>query len=176
MIFTIGHSTHAEKEFVELLKQHSIQTLVDVRTLPRSRWNPQFNTTSMQKSLPAAGIQYQHEPQLGGLREPSSNSINSGWKNRGFRGYADYMQTDQFQNAISRLINLSENRVIAFMCAEKDYTKCHRQLLSDALVVRGIEVLHIIDHAQTKVHELTFFAKVDGLRITYPEDQSKLEF
>jgi uncharacterized protein (DUF488 family) len=176
MIYTIGHSTRPEKEFIELLKQYSIRTLVDVRTMPRSRWNPQFNSTSLQKSLPAAGIEYLHEPQLGGLREPSSNSINTGWKNPGFRGYADYMQTKQFETAILRVRELSGKRLIALMCAEADYTKCHRQLLSDALTVRGIKVLHIIDQTQTTLHELTSFAKVDGLKLKYPADQPKLEF
>ena len=176
MILTIGHSTRPEKDFIELLKQHSIQTLVDVRTLPRSRWNPQFNSTSMQKSLPAARIEYLHEPQLGGLSEPSSNSINTGWKNPGFRGYADYMQTGQFEIAILRVMELSEKRLIALMCAEADYTKCHRQLLADALTVRSVKVVHVIDHTQTKFHALTSFAKVAGSTITYPADQSKLEF
>src|SRR5262249_39712172 len=129
MIYTIGHSTRPEKEFIELLKQYSIQTLVDVRTLPRSRWNPQFNSTSMQKSLPAAGIEYSHEPKLGGLREPLRNSTNTGWKNPGFRGYADYMQTREFETAILRITQLSLNGRIALMCAEKDFIKCHRQLL-----------------------------------------------
>jgi uncharacterized protein (DUF488 family) len=176
MIYTIGHSTRPEKDFIDLLKKHSIRTLVDVRTVPRSRWNPQFNTTSMHKSLPAAGIEYLHEPQLGGLREPSSNSINTAWKNPGFRGYADYMQTRQFEIALLRVIELSEKRLLALMCAEADYTKCHRQLLSDALTVRGIEVVHIVDQTHTKLHELSSFAKVEGSKLTYPANQSKLEF
>jgi len=176
MIYTIGHSTHPEKEFIALLKHYKIQTLMDVRTIPKSRWNPQFNSIAMQKSLPAAGIEYIHEPELGGLRKPAKNSINTGWENEGFRGYADYMLTTQFESALNRLIHRSKNRVIAVMCAEAFYAKCHRKLLSDALIVRGIQVIHIISEKQTIPHELTPFAKVQGHQITYPPGQSELEF
>jgi uncharacterized protein (DUF488 family) len=176
MIFTIGHSTRTEKEFIDLLKQYSIQTLVDVRTLPKSRWNPQFNSSVMQRSLPAAQIAYLHEPELGGLRKPSPDSINTGWENPGFRGYADYMQTRQFESALNKIISLGKDQRIALMCAEAYYAKCHRMLLSDALTVHGVEVLHIIDSKQTKVHELTLFAKVTGMQLTYPPNQSQLEF
>ena len=176
MIYTIGHSTRPESEFIALLKQHNIQILVDVRTIPKSRWNPQFNTSAMQKSLPAAGIEYLHEPELGGLRKPLQNSINTGWQNDGFRGYADYMQTPQFESAVKRLIDLSKKKLPAVMCAEAFYAKCHRKLLSDALVVRGIEVVHVVSEKQTVPHELTSFANVKGHKITYPEDQAQLEF
>jgi len=176
MIYTIGHSTRPEKEFIELLQQHSIQTLLDVRTIPKSRWNPQFNEISLQRSLPLVGIQYLHEPELGGLRKPALDSINSGWKNPGFRGYADYMQTKRFQTAVTRVVELSGKQQIVLMCAEANYGKCHRMLLSDALAARGIAVIHILDQAQAKPHELTSFAKVEGTRITYPADQSQLEF
>jgi uncharacterized protein (DUF488 family) len=176
MIYTIGHSTHPEEEFISLLKHYKIQTLVDVRTIPKSRWNPQFNTAAMQKSLPAAGIEYVHEPELGGLRKPSNNSINLAWENEGFRGYADYMQTPQFETALNRLIERSKNKVVAIMCAEAFFGKCHRKLLSDALVVRGVEVLHIVSEKQSVSHELTSFARVSGHRITYPAAQSDLEF
>ena len=176
MIYTIGHSTHPEKEFIALLKHYKIQTLMDVRTIPKSRWNPQFNSAVMQKSLAAAGIEYVHEPDLGGLRKPLKNSINAGWENEGFRGYADYMQTPQFETALNRLIELSKKKVIAVMCAEAFYAKCHRKLLSDALLVRALEVIHIISEKQTVPHELTPFAKVEGHQITYPAEQSQLEF
>jgi uncharacterized protein (DUF488 family) len=176
MIYTIGHSTRSEKELIALLKHYSIRMLLDVRTVPRSRWNPQFETTALQKSLPAAGIVYLHEPQLGGLRKPRANSINGGWKNDGFRGYADYMQTPQFESALTKLIQLCQGKLVAIMCAEAFYAKCHRKLLSDALVVRGIPVLHIVSENQVIEHELTSFAKVQDDKITYPPQQSKLEF
>ena len=176
MIYTIGHSTRKENEFLELLKQYSIQTLVDIRTLPRSRWNPQFNRTSLEKMLPKAGIQYMHVAELGGLREPSSKSIHRGLKDPGLRGYAEHMETPEFEKALTNIISLGRKRVIALMCAEANYTKCHRQLTSDALVARKIQVLHILNSEQAAAHVLTPTAFVQGNKITYPADQAKLEF
>jgi uncharacterized protein (DUF488 family) len=176
MIYTVGHSTRTENEFIDLLRQYSIETLVDVRTLPHSRWNPHFNAASLRKSLPASKINYVHEPELGGLRKPVASSINTAWKNPGFRGYADYMQTEQFNTALTRIVQLSTEKKIALMCAEAYFGKCHRMLLSDALIVRGVQVIHILDLTQTKPHQVTSFAKVNGTKITYPADQSQLEF
>jgi uncharacterized protein (DUF488 family) len=176
MIYSIGHSTRSEREFIGMLQQHSIATLIDVRTIARSRWNPQFDKTSLQKSVTRAGIEYLHIPELGGLRKPSPESINQGWKNPGFRGYADYMQTPAFEEALVKVIDFGWRDRIALMCAEAYYAKCHRMLLSDALIARGVEVLHIVNPNQVKPHTLTWFARVEGTKVTYPLDQSKLEF
>jgi uncharacterized protein (DUF488 family) len=176
MIYTIGHSTRKENEFLDLLKHYSIQTLVDIRTLPRSRWNPQFNRTSLEKTLPKAGIQYMHVAELGGLRDPSPKSIHRGLKDPGLRGYADHMQTPEFEKALTHIMSLGQKHVIALMCAEANYTKCHRQLTSDALVARKIQVLHILNLEEVTSHALTPSACVRGNRITYPADQAKLEF
>lgn len=159
-----------------MLKQHSIATLIDVRTIPRSRWNPQFDKTTLQKSVTEAGIEYIHMPELGGLRKPSPDSINLAWKNPGFRGYADYMQTSVFEESLIKIVDFGWKDRIALMCAEAFYAKCHRMLLSDALMARGVEVLHIVNPNQVKSHTLTSFARVNGTKVTYPPDQSKLEF
>ena len=177
MIYTIGHSTRKETDFLDLLHHYSIQTLADIRTIPRSRWNPQFNRTSLEKALPQAGITYIHVAELGGLREPSPKSINTGLKNPGLRGYADHMQTSQFEEALGKILALGRKQRIALMCAEADFTKCHRQLTSDALTVRKMKVLHIRSADEVTPHVLSPSAKVEGNRITYPGDrQSMLEF
>jgi uncharacterized protein (DUF488 family) len=159
-----------------MLKQHSIAILIDVRTIPRSRWNPQFDKTTLQKSVTEAGMEYFHMPELGGLRKPSPESINQAWKNPAFRGYADYMQTPAFEEALIKVIDCGWRDRIALMCAEAFYAKCHRMLLSDALMAHGVEVLHIVNPNQVKSHTLTSFARVNGTKVTYPPDQSKLEF
>jgi len=176
VIYTIGHSTRSEREFLGLLQQHSVAMLMDIRTIPRSRWNPQFDKTTLQKSVTEAGMEYLHMPELGGLRQPSPESLNLGWTNAGFRGYADYMQTPAFEEALRRVIDFGWKERIALMCAEAFYAKCHRMLLSDALVACGVEVLHIVNQNQVKSHTLTPFARVEGNKVTYPPDQSKLEF
>jgi uncharacterized protein (DUF488 family) len=176
MIYTIGHSTRKEQEFLETLAKYSIDIVADIRTLPRSRWNPQFNRTSLEKSLPQSGIQYMHIPQLGGLREPSSKSVNGGLKNPALRGYADHMETPEFEQALANVLTLARKKRIALMCAEADYKKCHRQLTSDALTVRKMKVLHILNPEEATPHVLTPFARVSGNRISYPPGQSRLEF
>ncbi len=176
MIYTIGHSIRAEKDFLALLQQHSIELLIDIRTIPHSRRNPQFNSTTLEQSLRKARLDYLHLPELGGLRKPSPRSINTAWKNPGFRGYADYMSSNEFARGIERVIDLGTRQSIALMCAEAYYGKCHRMLLSDGLVIRNVEVLHILDEKQVRPHLLTSFARVDGTKITYPADQSQLEF
>ncbi len=167
-IWTIGHSTRPIDEFIRILQAHGIAQLVDVRTIPRSRHNPQFNLENLAGSLMAAGIQYQHMRGLGGLRHPRRDSINTGWRNASFRGYADYMQTPQFQDALQQLIELAAQAPTAIMCAEAVPWRCHRSLIADALQVREITVLDILSMAEAKPHSLTTFAKVEGTNIKYP--------
>jgi len=174
-VFTIGHSTRPIDEFLDLLRAHAIRQLLDIRTIPKSRRNPQFNTDSLAASLAAAGIRYVHMKDLGGLRHPARNSLNLGWRNASFRGFADYMQTPQFSAALGQAIHLAEETSpTVLMCAEAVPWRCHRSLVADALIVRGIRVLEIISAAEPKEHALTPFAHVRGTRITYPADQRSL--
>ncbi|MGA8873771.1 MAG: DUF488 domain-containing protein [Candidatus Acidiferrales bacterium] len=174
-VFTIGHSTRPIDEFLDLLRAHAIRQLLDIRTIPKSRRNPQFNTDSLAASLASAGIGYLHMKDLGGLRHPARDSINLGWRNASFRGFADYMQTPQFAAALAQAIQLAkETSPTVLMCAEAVPWRCHRSLVADALVVRGIRVLEIISAAEPKEHALTPFAHVRGTRITYPADQRSL--
>jgi len=173
-IFTIGHSTRHIDEFVELLRANGVKQLIDIRTIPKSRHNPQFNSDALAKSLRAARIQYLHLKELGGLRRAKPDSINLGWRNGSFRGYADYMQTPEFAEALERAIKLAEARPTALMCAEAVPWRCHRSLVADALLVRGIPALEIVSKAAPKEHKLTPFARVRGTRITYPSDQRSL--
>jgi len=173
-VFTIGHSTRPIAEFIELLRSNRVKQVLDIRTIPKSRHNPQFNSEALAASLRAARIRYVHMKDLGGLRHPLLDSVNGGWRNASFRGYADYMQTRQFAEALERAIDLAKERTSALMCAEAVPWKCHRSLVSDALVVRGIRVKEIISAAEPKEHALTPFARVDGIHITYPSDQRSL--
>ena len=175
VVQTIGHSTTAIQEFVEILKAHSIEELVDIRTVPRSRHNPQFNRDTLPGSLAAAGIGYRHVPGLGGLRRPRPGSINTGWRNASFRGYADYMQTPEFEAALAELIDTARTRRVAMMCAEAVEWRCHRSLVADALTVRGIQVEHIQAAQRSKPHRMTPFAEVSGTHIVYREDKSATE-
>lgn len=176
MIYTIGHSTRTQHELIDLLNQFAVGLLVDVRTIPRSRHNPQFNRDELQNAVPAAGIEYSHRPELGGLRKPAKDSPNQGWKNSGFRGFADYMMTSEFQRAVQLLIDASAEKQISIMCAEAVYWRCHRMLISDALIIRGIQVAHILNKGRTEPHKLTNFAKVEGTNITYPPEQPTLDW
>jgi len=179
-IFTIGHSTHPIDEFVGILQAYGIRHLADVRIMPRSRHNPQFNQEALAQSLQEVGIAYGHMPGLGGLRHARRDSINTGWRNASFRGYADYMQTPEFQENLETLITLASDVPTAIMCAEAVPWRCHRSLIADALVARGIPVEEILTAAKAQPHALTSFAKVEGRTVTYPsvEDDSnlKLEF
>jgi uncharacterized protein (DUF488 family) len=175
IVLTIGHSTRAIEEFVCLLKAHGVTLLIDVRTVPRSRHNPQFNRETLPASLESAGIGYMHMPELGGLRRSTSDSVNTGWQNASFRGYADYMQTPEFHGAIEHLIRLISQERIAIMCAEAVPWRCHRSLIADALLVRGIRTEEIVSTTRTRTHVLTPFAQVDGTRIFYPKATSKKE-
>jgi nicotinamide-nucleotide adenylyltransferase len=167
-IFTIGHSTRPINEFIALLKEYYIDRLVDVRSIPRSLHNPQFEQSALTNSLSGAGIRYVHIKGLGGLRPSQKDSINLGWRNSSFRGFADYMKEAGFYHGMSRLLFLSKKTRVAIMCGEAVPWRCHRSLISDALIIRRIPVTHILDHNQTREHSLTSFAVVKGNRITYP--------
>lgn len=169
-VFTIGHSTRPIEEFIDLLKINGVLQLVDIRTIPRSRHNPQYEQTLLQKILPKAGIEYIYMKDLGGLRPSVKNSVNTGWRNKSFRNYADYMQTNTFQYALQELTKISKEKPTAIMCAEAVPWRCHRSLVGDALLVRDIMVCDIMSGTSTKEHTLTPFAVVEGTKITYPPD------
>jgi len=170
VIYTIGHSTRPLDEFISMLQAHSISRLIDVRTVPRSARNPQFSRESLPENLAKEGIQYEHFPALGGLRKPRPHSMNSGWKNESFRGYADYMQTPEFARAITSLINEGTHAKVCIMCAEAVPWRCHRSLVADALLARGIPAIHIMSVKAAQPHKLTSFARVRGERVTYPAE------
>jgi uncharacterized protein (DUF488 family) len=168
IVFTIGHSTRSIEDFIALLHAHGVSQLADVRTIPKSRRHPHFAREALSESLPAAGISYRHVPGLGGLRKPLPDSSNGGWRHAGFRGYADYMQTPAFADALTSVIDWAAEAPTAVMCAEAVWWQCHRQLIADALLARGIGVRHITTAKAAAAHTLTSFARVDGLRVTYP--------
>ena len=168
LIFTIGHSTRPIETFIELLRAHGVRRLVDVRTIPRSRHNPQFNRDTLPITLAPAGIAYTHMEELGGLRHARPDSPNTGWHNSSFRGFADYMQTPEFAAGLETLIQTAGAEQIAIMCAEAVPWRCHRSLIADALTVRGCPVSHIMSASQAQPHSLTSFAKLSGAHITYP--------
>ncbi len=168
MLLTIGHSTHPIGDFIAILKAHGVEQLIDIRTVPRSRHNPQFNLDALPQSLAEAGIAFAHMPELGGLRHARKDSPNAAWKNASFRGYADYMQTPEFERAIEKLIAIARKRRTAIMCAESVPWRCHRSLVADALTARGVPVEHILSAAARKPHTLTSFARVEDARVTYP--------
>jgi uncharacterized protein (DUF488 family) len=168
VIYTIGHSTRPIDEFIEMLKLHKVELLADIRTIPRSRHNPQYEEAALSKALENEKIEYVHWPALGGLRHARKDSINTGWKNASFRGYADYMQTEEFAAGIDELIALASERTVAIMCAEAVPWRCHRSLVGDALLGRGIEVKDILSETSAKPHKMTLWARVDGISITYP--------
>jgi uncharacterized protein (DUF488 family) len=167
-VFTIGHSTRPLPEFIALLKQHGVARVVDVRTIPRSRHNPQFNRETLSAALRAADIGYAHLKKLGGLRHPRPDSANLGWRNASFRGFADYMQTPEFEVGLGRLIKLAKLKTTAIMCAEAVPWRCHRSLIADALLARRVPVEHVLSGARRTPHSITTFARVRGKRITYP--------
>jgi uncharacterized protein (DUF488 family) len=167
-VLTIGHSTRPIDEFVTLLAAHGVTQLVDVRTVPRSRHNPQFNADALPASLASAGIGYVHAPGLGGFRQTSADSENDGWRNLSFRGYADYMQSPDFADNLASLIELARSDRVALMCAEALPWRCHRSLIADALLVHGIASCEIVNAKRLQAHRLTPFARVRGSAITYP--------
>jgi uncharacterized protein (DUF488 family) len=154
--------------FLELLQQHRIRQLADVRAVPASRRHPQFGRDRLASSLAARDIAYRHFPSLGGLRKPQPNSVNTSWRHEGFRGYADYMQTEAFNEALQELIEFAKLSSTVIMCAEVLWWQCHRQLLADALLVRDVPVQHILPGAPPKPHRLTDFARLAGRKVIYP--------
>ena len=168
VVYAIGHSTRTIDDFIEILRAHSISTLVDIRTIPKSRHNPQFNEDQLKRSLESKCLAYVHFRELGGLRKAKKDSVNTGWQNASFRGFADYMQTREFVSAIRRLMQLAKEGPVAIMCAEGNPFRCHRSLVADALAVRKVRVLHISSRTSVREHTLTKFARVSGTKIIYP--------
>jgi uncharacterized protein (DUF488 family) len=178
-IWTIGHSTRKIDIFISLLEENGIRLLADVRQFPGSKRYPQFNKDALADSLGKREIRYQHFPELGGRRKPRPDSRNTGWRNASFRGYADYMETEEFRKAIARLVDLANGRVrpsgglanevgpTAIMCAEALWWRCHRALISDFLKARGLEVIHIVDHSKTELHPFTSAARVVNGKLSY---------
>jgi uncharacterized protein (DUF488 family) len=175
-IFTIGHSTRSIEEFIGLLEAHEIQVLVDVRRFPASRRYPHFNGPELARSLSDHDIQYCHMPALGGRRPSKPDSVNVGWRNASFRGYADYMQTRDFSEALEALMHLAKRHRTAIMCAEAVPWRCHRNLIADALIVKGWQVSHIMSASKIDHHRLRSFAQVSERGLVYPAetDQSSL--
>jgi uncharacterized protein (DUF488 family) len=171
-VYTLGHSTRPLEEFVEILRAFEIATVADIRTIPRSRHNPQFEGDALRTALRRRRLGYVHLAALGGLRHSRKDSPNAGWRNKSFRGYADYMLTEDFEAGLAELREVARDGTVALMCAEAVPWRCHRSLVADALIVRGAEVLDITSPKRATTHRLTRFAKVDGTRLTYPEEVS----
>jgi uncharacterized protein (DUF488 family) len=167
-IYTIGHSIHPAEQFLALLLAHEVRQVADIRTVPKSRRHPQFNRDALDRYLHTHGIGYRHFPALGGLRKPRPDSINTGWRHPGFRGYADHMETAEFSEGLEALLAFADGGRTTVMCAEAVWWQCHRQLLADALVARGIGVRHILGAANPKPHHLSDFARLDNGRVSYP--------
>src|SRR5579883_662126 len=167
--YTLGFSNRTWEDTLDILSAFNIERLVDIHTLPGSKHTPQFNLENLQAQLPKADIEYIHMKNLGGLRKPRKDSTeNSAWQNSGFRGYADYMQTPAFETALSELVRLIQEKTTVYCCTEAVFWRCHRQLVSDALVVRGYQIGHIFTTSKVEEHKLTKFLKVEGTRVTYP--------
>jgi uncharacterized protein (DUF488 family) len=170
-IFTIGHSTSTLEELIEMLRGHGVRRVIDIRTIPRSRRNPQYNRETLGPALRSRKIGYVHLKDLGGLRRTKPDSKNIGWHNASFRAYADYMQTPEFDAALKRAIRLSAVKPSALMCAEAVPWRCHRSLVADALAARKFPVEHIMSVTRANRHKLTSFARVRGKKVTYPSDK-----
>ena len=171
MVMTIGHSTHPIKEFIRLLKSHQVERLVDVRSVPRSRHNPQFERPQLSSALHSARLHYRYMPGLGGFRHARPDSQNTGWHNASFRGFADYMQTPEFHKSLDDLIELAKLERIAIMCAEAVPWRCHRSLIADALLARGIEVREIVSATRAQLHKLPSWGRIKGTEVIYPAEQ-----
>jgi uncharacterized protein (DUF488 family) len=167
-VYTVGHSTRSTDELVELLRSFDVAVVADIRTVPRSRHNPQFEGPALARSLRARGIAYVHLPALGGLRHARKDSVNTAWRNASFRGYADYMQTEAFEAGLAELRALLEEGPVALLCAEAVPWRCHRSLVADALVARGAHVEHIMAVGRANPHRTTPFARVEGTHVVYP--------
>ncbi|HPM42299.1 MAG TPA: DUF488 domain-containing protein [Candidatus Omnitrophota bacterium] len=170
-LYTVGHSDKPLDQFIRLLKSHTIKQLVDVRTIPRSRHNPQFNKADLSERLRNKGIGYRHMKQLGGLRHTKAESQNLGWENLSFRGFADYMETDEFAKAIEKLKAIARKKRTAIMCAEAVPWRCHRSLIADALTYHHWKVFHIMSFKSTKIHKITSFLHIFKGKIAYPRIQ-----
>ena len=168
LVLTIGHSVRPLADLIALLTAHSVAKLVDVRTVPRSRTNPQFNLDTLPAALAANGIGYEHVAGLGGFRRARPGSPNAGWRNASFRGYADYMHSPEFAGHLEDLIAMARRERVVLMCAEAVPWRCHRSLIADALMVRGVHVEEILSRTRRQAHVLTSFASVTGTTITYP--------
>lgn len=168
IIWTVGHSTRTIEEFIGLLTAYRLEVVVDVRTVPRSRKNPQFNKENLEQVLAGAGIEYLHAEALGGLRHPRKDSLNSAWRNESFRGFADYMQTTEFSAAFTWLMAKAEQQQVVLMCAEILPWRCHRSLIADALSIAGFAVIEIFLEEKSREHRLTPFAVITDGKVTYP--------
>jgi uncharacterized protein (DUF488 family) len=168
IVLTIGHSTRAITEFIRLLEAHGVKRVIDVRAIPRSAHNPQFNRERLSLALRRSRIHYRHMPGLGGLRHARRDSTNTAWRNASFRGYADYMQTKAFKKSLDRCISLARDEQVALMCAEAVPWRCHRSLIADALAAHGIAASEIVSAVQARPHSLTPWAQVNGTQVTYP--------
>ncbi|MGP8269978.1 MAG: DUF488 family protein [Terracidiphilus sp.] len=175
LLLTIGHSTRTIEEFIELLKDHGVKEVVDVRSVPKSRHCPQFNSDALSESLQQTHIRYTHIEKLGGLRHSRKNSINRGWRNASFRGFADYMATPEFSEGLDALIQIARARKTAIMCAEAVPWRCHRSLIADAMIEKGWDVRDIMTSKAPAAHHLTPFLKVVNGRLTYPSPQETNE-
>ena len=169
-VSTIGHSTRTISAFIEIIKVYGIENVVDIRTIPQSRYNPQFNEDTIRESLKGVNIGYLHMKGLGGLRHALKYSLNTGWENASFRGFADYMQSEDFKEILDKLIEIAEKWTTVIMCAEAVPWRCHRSLVADALCIRGVHVKHIMSADSSRDHKLTPWAKVEGIKITYPAE------
>jgi uncharacterized protein (DUF488 family) len=169
-VLTVGHSTRASEDFIRLLQVHRVTRVVDVRAIPHSRHNAQFDQKFLSRSLREAGISYTHLAGLGGLRHTTHDSPNLGWRNESLRGFADYMQTSDFERGLRKMLQFASKERIALMCAEAVPWACHRALIADALLVRGIRTRHIMSLSHDEPHTLTSFAKVRGRHVTYPPE------
>jgi uncharacterized protein (DUF488 family) len=171
MIFSIGHSTRPIDQFIDLLRGHGIRTLVDIRSIPRSRRNPQYEQVALREAVESAGLSYTHLPALGGRRRASRTSTNTGWLKAAFRGYADYMQTEAFEQGLTELLDLDrEAGPLAIMCSEAVPWRCHRSMVADALVARGVPVAHILGAGPARPHRLNPMAQIQGMSLSYPAE------
>jgi uncharacterized protein (DUF488 family) len=166
-IWTVGHSTRSEQEFLNLLKVNGIDLLIDVRAFPSSRRHPQFNRDHLSEFLLQHGISYRHQPSLGGRRAPRPDSKNTAWKNPSFRAYADYMETEEFKEGINELLEVSQGMSTAIMCAEALWWRCHRSLIADYLKSLGWSVFHILNETKTESHPYTSAARIVEGRLSY---------
>jgi uncharacterized protein (DUF488 family) len=173
IVLTIGHASRSLETFIGLLQAHAVTRVGDVRTVPRSRHNPQFNTSALRGSLQGAGLGYVHLPAPGGLRPARRDSIDLGWRNASFRGFADYMETPQFEQGLEAMIGLANQERVAMMCAEAVPWRCHRSLIADALLARGVRCEDILSGTRCHVHTLTPFTTMKGTTVTYPADASR---